>query len=43
MATDQLGDRFDPIEFHRVVLGNGMVPLEILERLVQEYIASKAG
>ena len=42
-AMDQLGDRFDPIEFHRVVLGNGMVPLEILERLVQEYIASKTG
>jgi uncharacterized protein (DUF885 family) len=42
-AIDQLGDRYDPIEFHRVVLGNGMVPLEILERLVQEYIASKSG
>jgi len=42
-AMDQLGDRFDLTEFHRVVLGNGMVPLEILERLVQEYIASKTG
>jgi uncharacterized protein (DUF885 family) len=42
-AMDQLGDRFDLKEFHRVVLGNGMVPLEILERLVQEYIASKTG
>jgi len=43
MAMGQLGDRFDPIEFHRVVLGNGMVPLEILERLVQEYITAKSG
>ena len=43
MAMDQLGDRYDPVEFHRVVLGNGMVPLEILERLVQEYIAAKTG
>jgi uncharacterized protein (DUF885 family) len=42
-AMDRLGDRYDPIEFHRVVLGNGMVPLEILERLVQEYVASKTG
>jgi len=42
-AMDRLGDRYDPIEFHRVVLGNGMVPLEILERLVLEYVASKSG
>ncbi len=38
-AMDALGDRFDLKEFHRVVLGNGSVPLEILERLVDDYIA----
>jgi uncharacterized protein (DUF885 family) len=40
-AMDKLGDRFDLKEFHRVVLGNGMVPLEILEQLIDDYIAAK--
>jgi hypothetical protein len=33
-----MGDRFDLKEFHGVVLGNGMVPLEILEQLVDDFI-----
>jgi uncharacterized protein (DUF885 family) len=37
-AMDQLGDRFDIKEFHRVVLSNGSMPLEVLERVVQDYI-----
>jgi len=37
-AMDQLGDRFDLKEFHRVVLSNGSMPLEVLERVVQDYI-----
>ena len=37
-AMNQLGDRFDIKEFHDVVLGNGALPLEILEQLVDEYI-----
>lgn len=37
-AMDALGDQFDIKEFHRVVLGNGSMPLEILERVVQDYI-----
>lgn len=42
-AQEQLGDRFDIREFHNLVLGNGAVPLAILERLVDEYIASNLG
>jgi uncharacterized protein (DUF885 family) len=38
-AMDALGDRFDLKEFHRVILGQGAMPLEILERRVEEYIA----
>jgi uncharacterized protein (DUF885 family)/ABC-type dipeptide/oligopeptide/nickel transport system permease component len=40
-AMDELGDQFDIKEFHRVILENGSLPLEILERVVQEYIDTK--
>ncbi|CAG0947903.1 hypothetical protein ANRL1_04692 [Anaerolineae bacterium] len=40
-AKDKLGDRFDLKEFHNVVLGNGSMPLTILEREVDDYIARK--
>jgi uncharacterized protein (DUF885 family) len=38
-AIDELGDRFDLKEFHNAVLSNGSMPLEILERVVDDYIA----
>jgi uncharacterized protein (DUF885 family) len=40
-AMDQLGDQFDIKEFHNVVLGNGSMPLDILEQVVQDYIDRK--
>ncbi len=40
-AMDELGDLFDIKEFHRVILGNGRMPLGMLEIIVQNYIDSK--
>jgi uncharacterized protein (DUF885 family) len=40
-ARVELGDQFDIREFHRVVLTNGSVPLDILEDLIDEYIAAR--
>jgi len=40
-AQIELGARFDIGEFHDIVLGNGFVPLSILERLVDSWIALK--
>jgi uncharacterized protein (DUF885 family) len=40
-ARAELGDQFDIREFHRVVLTNGSVPLDILEDLIDEYIAAR--
>jgi len=36
-----MGDKFDIKEFHNVVLSNGSIPLNILEKVVQDYIDSK--
>jgi uncharacterized protein (DUF885 family) len=40
-AMDALGDQFNIKEFHNIVIGNGSLPLEILERLVDDYIVKK--
>jgi len=40
-AQGELGDRFDIRDFHDVVLGNGAVPMSVLEVLVEDYIQDK--
>jgi uncharacterized protein (DUF885 family) len=40
-AKKSLGDKFDIRQFHEVVLGNGSVPLDVLEELVDRWVKSK--
>jgi uncharacterized protein (DUF885 family) len=40
-ARNSLGAKFDTRQFHEVVLGNGSVPLDVLEELVDRWIKSK--
>lgn len=40
-ARQELGDKFDIKEFHEIVLGSGSLPLDILERNVNDWLAGK--
>jgi uncharacterized protein (DUF885 family) len=42
-ARTALGTAFNLAEFHDVVLGHGELPLDLLERLIDEYIAEHQG
>ena len=39
-ATKKLGTKFDIREFHDIILQNGAVPLDELERIVDEWLAT---
>ena len=38
-AETELGDKFDIRKFHDVILGGGAMPLSLLERQVNNWIA----
>ena len=40
MAEDQLGSRFDIRAFHGAVLGNGAIPLGVLEQVITEWMST---
>ncbi|MEO7814373.1 MAG: DUF885 domain-containing protein [Sphingomicrobium sp.] len=42
-ATDELGDKFDIKQFHAQVLMTGALPLAILEKKIDAWIAEKKG
>ena len=40
-AMHQLGEQFDLKEFHNLLLGNGGMPLDVLEEVVERYLQQK--
>ncbi|WP_372365811.1 DUF885 family protein [Candidatus Uabimicrobium sp. HlEnr_7] len=40
-AKKTLGNKFDIREFHEVVIANGAIPLFVLEKYIDEWVASK--
>ncbi|MGY6555533.1 MAG: DUF885 domain-containing protein [Wenzhouxiangella sp.] len=42
-AEQALGEKFDIRDFHRVILDSGAMPLELLDRVVDDWIAAGGG
>lgn len=42
-ARQELGDKFDLKAFHHEILGHGALPMTVLERVVQDWIAGRRG
>jgi uncharacterized protein (DUF885 family) len=40
-ARDRLGDEFDIKGYHQVILENGMLPLYVLEEVVNEWVEAE--
>ena len=40
-AKKELGDKFDIRAFHDELLGNGALPLDILEKHMREWVAEQ--
>jgi uncharacterized protein (DUF885 family) len=40
-AIDALGSQFDLIQFHRLLLSNGAVPMDFMDREVDRWIQEK--
>ena len=41
MATKELGPKFDLAAFHDAVLGQGSVPLDVLEQQINDWVAAE--
>jgi uncharacterized protein (DUF885 family) len=41
-ARAQLGDRFDIKGFHSTVLDGGAMPLDVLQRVIDQWVASRS-
>jgi len=42
-ASENLGEKFDIREFHKIVLSTGCIPLELLEGKIDQWILDKKG
>jgi uncharacterized protein (DUF885 family) len=43
MAETELGDKFDLKGFHDTVLGGGALPLDLLEKVVKQWVEEEKG
>jgi uncharacterized protein (DUF885 family) len=41
MTTKELGSKFDLVAFHDAVLGQGSVPLNVLDQQIKDWVAAE--